>query len=315
LELFRSLQQLRDADLAGSSLCIGVFDGVHRGHRMLLAAAIDHGRRLGLPALALTFSNHPLTLLAPPYTPPLLTTAEEKVALLAACGIDLCLMLEFDAALAATPPRDFLEQVVAGICRARLLVCGHDFRFGARGTGDVPLLRALGPPLGFEIAILDDLLDGNAPVRSSRVRARLLDGDVEEARRLLGRPYALSGRVVPGERRGRIIGFPTANLDPPATRLVPRNGVYVVAVDAPGRRLGGMLNIGVRPTFHDGERTVEVHLLDFDGDLYGHDLTVYFFGRIRDEWRFASVDELVAQLRRDEAVCRSALKSTNEQRR
>lgn len=308
MKLLRSIQELPSTPGAGSALCIGVFDGVHRGHQMLLAATVEHARRLNLPALVLTFDSHPLNLLAPPYAPPLLNTPEEKADLLRHHGVDLCLMLPFDAAFAAVEPGDFLREIVAGVCRARQLVCGRDFRFGRGGAGDVTLMTELGPELDLRIDVRDDLFVDNLPVRSSRIRSRLLDGDVEAAARLLGRHYTLSGRVVKGARRGRSIGFPTANIEPPPGRLVPRNGVYAVEVDLPeGARAGGMLNIGVRPTFGADARAVEVHIFDFDGDLYDRDLSVGFVNKIRDEQRFGSVEALIAQLRSDQDVCRALL--------
>jgi riboflavin kinase/FMN adenylyltransferase len=308
MDLFRTLQRLREVDLDGACLTVGVFDGVHRGHQMLLAATIEHARRLGVPALVLTFADHPLRLLAPPYAPPLLTTAEEKADLLRAHGADLCLMLDFDAALAATPPAAFLEEIVAGVCRARRIVCGGDFRFGSAGGGDVELLRRMGPELGYEVDVRDDLMEGNAAVRSSRVRSRLLEGDVEEARLLLGRPYSLTGIVTAGDRRGRRIGYPTANLVPPEGRLAPQNGVYAVRGELPdGSRHGGMANIGVRPTFGSDRRTIEAHLFDFEGDLYDRRISVQFLRKIREERRFESPQALIEQLRADEKVCRSIL--------
>jgi riboflavin kinase/FMN adenylyltransferase len=309
LQLFRSIRQFRQAPSAGTSATVGVFDGVHRGHQLLLDRAGEHARRLGLPSLAVTFANHPLSLLAPPYAPPLLTTAEEKAALLAEHGMDFCLMLDFDAALAAMSPEAFLGEILAGACHARHVTCGRDFRFGAGGRGSVETLRQAGPALGFEVEACADLTDGHGPIRSSRVRALLLDGEMEQARRLLGRSYALGGTVVAGDRRGRDLGFPTANLEPSAGRLVPGDGVYAAHAEVEGQRdqrLDAMVNIGARPTFDGSRRIVEAHLIDFTGDLYGRTLTLHFLKRIRDERRFESAEALIAQLRADREACLAA---------
>jgi riboflavin kinase/FMN adenylyltransferase len=288
---------------------------------MLLDRAGEHARRLGIPALAVTFANHPLSLLAPPYAPPLLTTAEEKAALLAEHAMDLCLMLDFDATLAAMSPEAFLGEILAGACHARHVTCGRDFRFGAGGRGSVETLRQAGPALGFVVEACADLTDGHGAIRSSRVRALLLDGEMEQARRLLGRSYALGGTVVSGDRRGRDLGFPTANLEPPAGRLVPGDGVYAARAEIEaecegerarasegqrGRRLDAMVNIGTRPTFDGARRAIEAHLIDFTGDLYGRTLTLHFLKRIRDERRFESAEALIAQLRADREACLAA---------
>lgn len=314
MELFEDLNPLREASPDGVCMCIGVFDGVHRGHQLLLAQACHHARQRGLKSLAFTFRHHPLTLLAPPYAPRMLTTPEEKARLIGQNGIDLCLMLEFTPEFAAIPAERFLREIVLETCRARTLTCGPDFRFGYKGEGDLNLLHAFGRTHDIEVEVCDALTDGRNPVRSTRIRQAIHEGRLEQAMRLLGRPYRLAGRVVEGDRRGRTIGFPTANLQPPENQLVPGDGVYAVRAvldKGPGRdHFNGMMNIGVRPTFQGDKRLFEVHLFDFNEDLYGRVLTVTFISKIRDEQRFESVEALVEQLKVDETACRALLNSS-----
>lgn len=309
MELLTDLSQLSAACGAGVAMCIGTFDGVHRGHQMLMEKTITRAHELGLRSLVFTFSEHPLTLLAPPHAPMLLTDAEEKAALIAEHGVDLCARIDFTPAFAATEAGDFLERVVAGDCRARYLACGRDFRFGARGAGDAEMLLARGAELGFEVEICEWLDEGGFPIKSTRIRQDLLEGKVEEAARLLGRPYALHGRVVRGDERGRTIGFPTINLEPSPRKLVPGHGVYAAQVHVGDGTWGGMLNIGVRPTFKGMSRTIETYLFDFSGDLYGREVRLDILRRVREERRFPSVEALIEQLKQDEQTCREILKN------
>ena len=311
MELVHDLSALAGLTGGGTSLAIGVFDGVHRGHQMLIERAAAAAARRELRCLVLTFTQHPLTLLAPPYAPPALTSPREKARLIGRHGAQICAMIDFTVEFAATAPLEFLDRVVAETCRARHLVCGEDFRFGARGAGDIDLLRAQSGRLGYEVDVRAALQDGDQPIKSTRIRLCLYSGALEEANRLLGRPYTLAGRVVEGERRGRTIGFPTANLEPPARRLVPAGGVYAVRVrlHAEEAARGGMMNIGTRPTFGGERRTIEIHIFDFGGELYGVELEVMLLARVREERRFESVEALAAQLRADEETCRAMLGS------
>ncbi len=294
-------------------MCIGMFDGVHRGHRMLINRTRERACQLGLRSLVFTFAAHPLSLLAPPYVPLLLSSPEERRRLIDSFGIGLCAMIDFSPDFAAISAQDFLKDIVAGICQARALVCGPDFRFGSRGMGDIDLLVQQSKELGIEVEVCEPLIEGNCPVKSTRIRQCLLEGRVEEANGLLGHPYTLTGLVVEGDRRGRTIGYPTANLKPPERRLVPHDGIYAVRATLPesglesGREFNAMLYIGLRPTFDKEERSIEVYLFDFSGDLYGRELRVTFAARIRGERKFESVPALIEQLHADEAACRQLL--------
>ncbi len=309
MQLFSDLQSLRPARVGGVCMSVGVFDGVHRGHQLLLNHAARRAGELGIKSLALTFRAHPLTLLAPPYAPRFLTTPEQKIRLIEQCGADLCMMVDFTAEFAGITAQRFLEEIVLEGCRARSITCGPDFRFGHKGVGDVKLLRAFCGARDIELDVLETLSDDRAPVRSTRVRQSIQDGRLDLTVRLLGRPYSVTGLVIKGDARGQTIGFPTANLDPPVNQLIPGDGVYAVRVvldeEGPGGHYDGMLNIGVRPTFENKRRAIEAHLFDFQGDLYGRELTVTFISKMREERRFESVEALIEQLRADEAACRA----------
>ncbi len=285
---------------------IGAFDGVHRGHQALIGAIVARSRDTNRLATVVTFHPHPVAVLAPDRAPPSLTTPGEKAALLEALGVDLLVLLPFNHQMAATPARDFM-QLLSRHLRLRELWVGPDFALGRNREGDVPYLRELGQELGYQVQVIERVTGSGEAISSSRIRALLREGRVEEAARLLGRYPTLSGQVVGGARRGRRLGFPTANLEVRAERAVPANGVYIVFARLGEERYAGVANVGVRPSFDSGQRTVEVHLFDFDQDIYGCDLVVEFVARLRDERRFEKVEELVAQIRRDKEAAQHIL--------
>jgi riboflavin kinase/FMN adenylyltransferase len=278
---------------------IGNFDGVHRGHRALVALTLARARAAGGEAVALTFDPHPARVLAPGRVPPALTTPAQKAELLGELGLDVLATLPFTPEVAAMSPEAFVDVVLAGALGARQVIVGEEFRFGRGRSGDAATLVRLGRPRGFAAFAVPPVMDGGRPVSSSRVREVLAEGDVAHAASLLARPHFVDGTVVEGDRRGRTIGVPTANLDPDAA-LLPARGVYAGRCRLPG---GGdclaVVNVGERPTFGGGAVTVEAHLLDFSGDLYGKRLRLTFAVRLRAEQRFGSAEELVAQIRRD----------------
>jgi riboflavin kinase/FMN adenylyltransferase len=292
----------------------GNHDGVHLGHRAL----IDAARRLaardaaGLRVVALTFDPHPLHFVAPDRAPPLLTTPERRAELLRGAGADEVAIQAFDTAFSLLTPEQFVDEVLVRELGACAVVVGTDFRFGAGRAGDVELLHTLGQPRGINVVTVSPVtLDGQL-VSSSQVRAALARGDVELAARMLTRVHDFERRVVPGDRRGRTLGFPTANLEL-AGMMPPADGVYAVRVrvldaapDLPSEPLLGVANLGVRPTLGAG-RSMEVHLLDFAGDLYDRRLRVGFVARLRGEQKFPSIDALRAQIERDVAAARAAL--------
>jgi riboflavin kinase/FMN adenylyltransferase len=294
------------------SLVVGNFDGVHRGHQAVLREAIDEARKAGLAACVLTFDPHPAAVVGRG-APPMLTTLERRVELMEALGVDRVYVRAFDAAFAAWSPDRFARELVAGALQARIVVVGQNFRFGAKRAGDLALLRALGAELGFDARVHAIAADAHGRFSSTRAREAIAAGDLDEAERVLGRPHALTGAVVHGDERGRTIGFPTANLDP-VPEILPPDGVYAVrveqreaATDEWRALAGGVTNIGVRPTVDGARRTIEAHLLDFAGDLYGSRLRLNLVARLREEKRFASLDELKAQIGRDVATARTRL--------
>ena len=288
------------------ALTIGVFDGVHRGHQVLIGEAVRRARLLGGQCIALTFYPHPRAVLMPGATVYELTSFTERLELIAALGVDVVATLEFTRALSMLSAEAFIELAQQHIA-LRELVVGSDFALGRNRAGTVPRLREIGQGRGFAVHAIEPIDLGGIRVSSSKVREVIAAGDIETATRLLGRFPRLEGIVVAGHKRGRTLGFPTANLALTAPYLLPANGIYAVYAETDGTSLPGVANIGTRPTFGDNDRLVEVYVLDFDGDLYGRRLGVHLVKRLRDEVRFASVGALVEQMRRDAAAARAAL--------
>jgi riboflavin kinase/FMN adenylyltransferase len=277
------------------------------GHQAVLREAVGAARAASLATSVLTFDPHPAAVVGSG-APPRLTTLERRTELMGELGVDSVFVREFDAGFAAWQPERFVRDLVVRALRARIVVVGQNFRFGAKRAGDLSLLKKLGEELGFEVRVHATAADARGPYSSTRAREAIAAGDVAEAAHVLGRPHALSGPVVHGDERGRSIGFATANLD--AAEMLPADGVYKTLVDelAPdgsARRLAaGVTNVGVRPTVGGGRRTVETYLLDFERDLYGANLRVHLVARIRWERRFGSLDELKAQIAKDVAAAR-----------
>ncbi len=326
---FLGLQQVPQ-DLEATVVTIGMFDGVHRGHQALLGRVVEEAAARGLPPAAITFDRHPMEVLRPGSHPRLLTTLRQKVALLDAAGMAFVLVLPFTLELSRVPAEEFAAQVLFGAMRARAVVVGANFRFGHKATGDLGLLTELGQRRGVEVLGVPlqalDASGGREPsageaVSSTRIRAELVAGDVQAAARLLDRPFTLEGHVVPGHRRGRLLGIPTANLAVPARLAVPAIGIYAGHLAAEG--LGGfggapdasgwlpaVTSVGVRPQFGGTELSVETYVLDFEGDLYGRRVTVSFEHRLRGEATFPSVADLVAQMQEDVRQARHLLGMT-----
>jgi len=291
------------------SLAIGVFDGMHLGHRAVIDAAFRLGRPHLLAPSVLTFDPHPDSVLRPGGGPPLLTTIDERLALLRALGVDTVIVARFDQALASMPAGQFVTEILVGKLRARCLTIGRDWRFGAGGRGNAALLTRLAPRYEFVFCSCPSVALDGITVSSTLIRSLLADGDVAEANRYLGRPYQLSGVVQRGERRGRRLGFPTANLEPPPEKVVPPDGVYACWAGA-SRFSPAVASIGVRPTFeHGASRRLEVHLLDQARPprLLGRRLRVAFAAHLRQERRFPSPEALQEQIRTDVAAARAIL--------
>jgi riboflavin kinase/FMN adenylyltransferase len=288
-------------DHGPSVVTVGMFDGVHRGHRALLDRVAAEAAARDLPAGAVTFDRHPLEVLRPEARPPLLTTLDRKVALLGAAGMDFVLVLPFTEELSQVTAEAFAGEVLLDGVGARAIVVGENFRFGHKAAGDPALLAELGRRRGVDVVAVPLHADGGEPVSSTRIRAELARGDVRAAAAALGRAYAVEGVVVPGDGRGgRQLGVPTANLDVPGDLALPANGVYAghLTEDA-GPLRPAAISVGVNPQFHTAGLRVEAHVLDFDGDLLGAQVSVSFEHRLRDEAAFPSVDALVAQIHQD----------------
>ncbi len=283
-----------------TALTIGNFDGVHRGHQAMLARLKERAHALGLRACVLTFEPHPLELFAPQTAPTRLTSLREKLELLAAHGVECVQVSRFNRAYAGRSPQDFIEQVLLAGLGMRWLLIGDDFRFGARRAGDFALLQAASRAHGFGLEAMPTVAQEGVRVSSSVVRAALAAGRLAQAEALLGRPYSISGRVVHGDKLGRGIGYPTANVQLRHNRP-PLSGIFAVrTVDGQGRSRDGAASLGLRPTVdHSGQAKLEVHLFDFAGDLYGQHLRVDFLHKIRDEEKFPSLDALKARIARD----------------
>lgn len=291
-----------------SVITVGTFDGVHKGHQALLDYVLERARRAGGQSVVLSFDPHPREVLSGKPMP-LLTTIEERAALLEDYGLDRFVVLPFTRDFSRLSPRAYVEKILVLGIGVREIVVGHDHSFGRGGEGNSALLQELGEEWGFSVDIIPAQLAERTVISSTRIRECLLnEGAVRQAAGLLGRPYHLRGEVVEGDRRGRTIGFPTANLEVSDERkIIPLDGVYAVRVrllgeNSPGETLPGMMNIGRRPTFDGTRRVPEVHLLDFAGDLYGSELEVAFIERLRDEKAFDGPEALVQQLRRDRAA-------------
>lgn len=292
---------------AGSVVTVGTFDGVHRGHRAVLAEITRRARVSGRQSVLACFEPHPLAVVNPAAAPARLTTAAERLEALACCELDRVLVLGFDAAMAALEPEQFVEQVLLDAAGMRELVIGHDHRFGRGRRGNVALLEQMGRSHGFSVDVVPVVSAGEDVVSSTAIRRAVAGGDLDTAARMLGRRYAVSALVEQGERRGRTIGFPTLNLGIPEDKLMPPDGVWAVRVETPAGQFGGMMNQGHRPTFDDGRRLLEVHLFDFSGDLYARQVRIEWVAPLRPIRRFAGLAALQQQLEQDGKRARAAL--------
>ncbi|MDX6557458.1 MAG: riboflavin kinase / adenylyltransferase [Blastocatellia bacterium] len=280
-------------------LTLGVFDGLHLGHQLIMKTVVERARATGAVPTVITFDPHPRALLHPESAPPLLQTFDQKIEALGALGIEQTIVIQFDQDFAQIRAEDFLRAVIADRLHAKEVYLGCGFAFGHSREGDIDLLRTVSRSLGFFADEVPEVRLRGRRVSSSRIRELLQQGRVNIARRMLGRPYGFEGRVVRGEQRGAQLGFPTANLHP-QNRVIPRNGVYVTAALIDGQWRRSVTNIGTRPTFgSENETSVETFVMNWSGDLYGDVVRVRFLHRLREEKKFASIEELKLQIERD----------------
>lgn len=296
-------------DVGGTIVTVGTFDGVHRGHQDVLRRLVARAHEVSLKSVLVTFDPHPVEVVRPASAPPLLTTLDEKLEVLAESGLDYAAVIPFTPALAQLEADDFVHQVLRSRFHMQELLVGHDHGFGRGRSGGVDVLLALGAAEGFHVEVIPPVsFADEAHVSSTAIRQAIGSGDMRRAAAGLGRPYSVSGRVIPGEQRGRTLGYPTLNLElPPSRKLLPAEGVYAVRAQTPAGSFGGMMNLGPRPTFGDERVSLEVHLFDAAVDLYGRSVRIDFIERLRDTQRFENIAALVEQIGRDAVAARAVL--------
>ncbi|MFQ5736836.1 MAG: bifunctional riboflavin kinase/FAD synthetase [Thermodesulfobacteriota bacterium] len=288
-------------------LTLGNFDGLHLGHGRIIKKVVKRAEALGCPSVVYTFEPHPLKVVSPHKSPPLLLDLEDKIRLIEGFGVDYLVLARFTREFAERHPAEFVEEVLVKTLSVSEVWVGHDFSFGRGRTGTVELLKSLGGAFGFSASAIPAFVKLGGVVSSSRIRALVKEGGVKEAAALLGRGYSIKGKVVKGENLGREIGFPTANLRT-TSELLPADGVYAAYATFSGQRRGAVVNIGTAPTFGGRERCVEVHIFGFEGSIYGRKMEVSFVRRLRSETAFGSKEALVRQIEKDSKRARRILK-------
>jgi len=295
-------------DIDGTVITVGTFDGMHRGHWLVLEALRRRAGQAGMPAVLVTFHPHPLQIVRPEHAPPLLTTPLEKKEILAESGLDYAVFLTFTPTLSRYEPERFVREILVDRLRVKELVIGYDHGFGRGRSGGVGTLRRLGGELGFEVQVVEPVSAAEDVISSTSIRKAIGAGAMEEAAAGLGRPYSIRGVVVRGDGRGRTLGFPTANLEvPDGDKLIPPGGIYAVRGVLRRGIHDGALHVGPRPTFQGSPPTIELHLMDFEGDLYGEVVRVDFIRYLRPVRPFESTEALVRQMEEDVAEARRAL--------
>ena len=311
MDVITSLKQLHKYDRP-CVVALGTFDGLHRGHMDVIRTAWEEAHRTDALLAVFTFSNHPFACFRPDRVPPALITPAQKQALLRDFGVDVLVDVPFDLSVARIAPEAFLEQLQ--VLGYSCLVVGNNFTYGLRGAGTVDTLAASAQRLGFKLMVRQLVSDGATIISSTAIRRLIAEGDVQEAAHMLGRSYSLTGAVASGNQRGRLLGFPTANLElADYNQAIPLAGVYAVQVLHSGQRYGGMANIGTNPTFGDvAKPRLETHIFDFNENIYGQEITVQFIARIRGEVKFSSIEALTNQLAQDKMACKRSLQSYDE---
>lgn len=291
-------------------ITVGVFDGIHLGHQKILQKTISKTQQYrNAQAVVLTFQEHPLKILSPTFCPPLLLLNQEKIERIAASGIDIIINQHFTKRFANLTATEFVTEILYNSFQIKEIIVGHDHGFGKNATGDVRLLEKLGNQLGFRITIVPPVCYRNIPISSTRIRELLLAGKIKDAATMLSRPHHIVGKVGQGDQRGRILGFPTANLVT-KNEVIPGDGVYAVLVEFDGKRYQGIMNIGFRPTFYKhAESTLEIYLFNYQGNLYGKIISVHFIARLRDEMKFPTPSALIAQIKKDVLKAKQLLKT------
>ncbi|MFP4392684.1 MAG: bifunctional riboflavin kinase/FAD synthetase [Desulfohalobiaceae bacterium] len=306
MSIATNLEELSPYIQAGTCATIGNFDGVHLGHQTLLQKVQRKSAQCGLPSVAVTFEPHPLQVLQG-WTPPFITDPEQKLELMQKSGIEHILCLKFDRNMAELSPEEFVHRYLVQALRSKKLVIGYDYAFGKKRSGNFELLQSLGRKYGFQVQRIGPVYYDGEIVSSTRIRTLVEQGKVQEAKPLLNRFYQVQGIVVQGAGRGsKLLGIPTANLQP-ADKLCPKPGVYALWAELAGRPLPAVANVGYNPTFGESGLSVEAHILDFQGELYGQKLRLHFVQRIRDEVKFSGIEALLEQIHHDIQAARDIL--------
>lgn len=279
-------------------LTLGNFDGLHLGHIKILKMVCERAKELRVKSVVYTFDPHPLKVIAPDKSPPIMLTIKEKARLIKTFGIDVMIVAKFTKKFASKDPREFVKEILVNALNAREVIVGHDYAFGKGKRGTITYLKKLGAEFGFKVTVIDAYKLAGKIVSSSRVRAEVKAGRLRSAAKLLGRDFAINGTVVHGTGIGKNFGFPTANIKP-TTELLPKDGVYAVRAEFDGRTINGVANIGSAPTFGGKDRVIEVHLLDFAGDIYDKNISVAFIRRLRSEKTFKDKKALIRQIKKD----------------
>lgn len=288
----------------GAVLAIGVFDGVHRGHQALIRKAVERAKKIRRPSVVLTFDPHPAHVLRPGPRLPLLTTLSYRLQLIDRLGVDAIVIFRFTLAFSRRSPEKFIIQNLVNPMRPAEVIVGDDFRFGQDRAGTIDFFKEAGKKFHFKVFSLKTVSGGEKKFSSSAAREAVGAGNLKKAAAILGRPVSVSGRVVTGDRRGKRLGFPTANIVP-AGELLPPSGVYCARVILDGGKYLAMVNVGCKPSFHRGGKiSVEAHIFDFNKNIYGHEIVIEFLRKIRNELSFASSQALISQLKKDEAFSR-----------
>jgi len=306
MKVFKGIGEITP-EYQSSVITIGNFDGIHLAHQEILQRVVREARERRVRSVVITFDPHPQRVLHPERQPfYLLTTLDEKLKLIESLCIDAVLLIAFTQAFSAMTAEAFVREILWDKLRIQKIFIGHDYAFGNRKQGNEDFLRSMGGMLGFEVESINTFTVNDTTVSSTNTRRAILDGDVGKAALLLGRPYSLSGTVIRGYQRGRAIGIPTANIES-GKELLPANGVYAVVVDLEGVHHAGVLNVGFNPTFSNEKLSIEVHIMNFGGELYGKHLTVSFIERIRNEMKFENPQKLAEQILRDKAKAEEIL--------
>ncbi|HYA40062.1 MAG TPA: bifunctional riboflavin kinase/FAD synthetase [Syntrophobacteraceae bacterium] len=305
MQVFDGIEAVR-RKLKKPAITIGNFDGVHKGHQALFQIVKQWAGRLNGQSVVVTFDPHPLEVLFPKKAPPVITSHLKKLDLIASCGIDATIVIVFDRTFSRMSAREFVEVILVEKIGAKVIIVGHDYRFGHGREGDIAFLKLLGGQYGFRVETVSGITVNDTVVSSTAIRHMILNGNIREANKLLGRYFDVNGTVIVGRRRGAGLGFPTANIRMPAVTS-PRTGVYVVEAEVEGKTYGGAANLGYNPTFGDTDLSLEAHLFDFNQDIYGRPITIRFVDRLRDELRFSGPGELAEQITKDVASAKKIL--------